>query len=311
MKDVLMSHSVANLKKMISAYNIRGYSKMKKPELIDMMTSPEHIGKFRHIKAKGGKMPTKDSKVVAKPKAKVKPPPPPKTPPPKKKADDVDDETPFSTMFNDILKKKSKPVPPSYASITKDDKPKPSQKLLKKIRRGATRDKGQLKRLDALTKKNEPKKVAKKASSSKTANTPQYQKLLDRKKERSKKKRELKPDSPKTARKFAKSILGDDDEPKTIKNKKKGETDKEYNDRYFKQLQKKRELNKEIKDKRASQTDNPMTKAEDKILEGYEKEMADELPKRKMTDAELIKASTKIEKKYLKLLRGGKLKKKK
>tara|TARA_R110000851_G_scaffold324969_1_gene492612 strand:+ start:711 stop:1097 length:387 start_codon:yes stop_codon:yes gene_type:complete len=87
MKEVLMSHTVASLKKMVSAYNIRGYSKMKKPALIDLMTSKEHINKFSGIKARvkapklvkkthkmpdgtihTGKTHTKDSKVVKKPK---------------------------------------------------------------------------------------------------------------------------------------------------------------------------------------------------------------------------------------------------
>ena len=53
MRDILNTHSVASLKKMVSAYNIRGYSKMKKSELIDLMTSPEHKNKFRGIKPRG------------------------------------------------------------------------------------------------------------------------------------------------------------------------------------------------------------------------------------------------------------------
>ncbi len=133
-------------------------------------------------------------------------------------------------------------------------------------------------------------------------------------KAKNKKKKVLKPDSPKTARKFALSILGSD-KPK----KKKKETDKEYNDRYFKQLQKKKILMTEIKAKVRKETDdktdNPMTKAEDKILGTYEEEMSEEiyaLVKGKgMTDAEQTRLATKIEKKYLKLLREGKLKPKK
>ena len=89
MKDVLMTHTVAGLKKMISSYNIKGYSKLKKPALIDLMTSPQHINKFRGIKARMGKparnpthkMPngtihtgkthTKDSKVVSSKKPRI------------------------------------------------------------------------------------------------------------------------------------------------------------------------------------------------------------------------------------------------
>ena len=166
-----MSHSVATLKQMISAYNIKGYSKMKKPELVDLMTSKEHINKFRNIKAKGG-MPKKE---------KVKPPPPPKTPPPKKGKPQSGNKFNMNTL------------------LARD-------KLLKKIRRGATRDKNQLKRLSDLTKKNEPKKPNKGNSAigknklldrenelkflmkgkAKKGNTPQYQKLLDRAKKRKK-----------------------------------------------------------------------------------------------------------------------------
>ncbi len=162
-----MSHSVATLKQMISAYNIKGYSKMKKPELVDLMTSKEHINKFRNIKAKGG-MPTKASSAK-------RPPPPPKTPPPKKGKPESGNKFNMNTL------------------LARD-------KLLKKIRRGATREKGQLKRLDALTKKNEPKKKKKaskeeviqerqqliKKHNEKKGNTPQYQKLLDRAKKRKK-----------------------------------------------------------------------------------------------------------------------------
>ena len=63
MKEVLMSHTVASLKKMVSAYNIKGYSKMKKPALIDLMTSKEHKNKFSGIKAR-----VKAPKLVKKPK---------------------------------------------------------------------------------------------------------------------------------------------------------------------------------------------------------------------------------------------------
>ena len=84
-----MTHTVAGLKKMISSYNIKGYSKLKKPALIDLMTSPQHINKFRGIKARMGKparnpthkMPngtihtgkthTKDSKVVSSKKPRI------------------------------------------------------------------------------------------------------------------------------------------------------------------------------------------------------------------------------------------------
>ena len=48
MKSILESHSVATLKKEISKSNVKGYSKMKKAEIIELMM--EHKEKFSHIK---------------------------------------------------------------------------------------------------------------------------------------------------------------------------------------------------------------------------------------------------------------------
>ena len=48
-RKILKSHPVSVLKKEISKTNIKGYSKMKKPELIDLMTKPEHADRFAHI----------------------------------------------------------------------------------------------------------------------------------------------------------------------------------------------------------------------------------------------------------------------
>tara|TARA_R110002126_G_scaffold64239_2_gene164668 strand:+ start:1270 stop:1992 length:723 start_codon:yes stop_codon:yes gene_type:complete len=60
MKDILNSHSVAALKKEISKTNIKGYSKMKKGEIVDLMS--KNASKFGHIK-----MAEKKSRVKAKP----------------------------------------------------------------------------------------------------------------------------------------------------------------------------------------------------------------------------------------------------
>ena len=152
-----------------------------------------------------GKLKKKAVKAPKSALSSVPPPPPPGKPPPKKsvsKAKDKADKTAKADKKPQSGNKYS-----TNTLLARD-------KLLKKIRRGATREKGQLKRLDALTKKNEPKKVDK-------GNTPQYQKLLDRAKKKKKAKRELKPDSPKTARKSALGILG--------------ESKKAYNDKSFKQ----------------------------------------------------------------------------
>jgi hypothetical protein len=63
MREILNSHSVSNLKKEISKTNIKGYSKMKKADIVNLML--KHQQRFSHIKhsGKGGK---------AEPKAKAK-----------------------------------------------------------------------------------------------------------------------------------------------------------------------------------------------------------------------------------------------
>ena len=48
MKDILNSHPVSVLKKEISKSNIKGYSKMKKSEIVALML--KHKDKFSHIK---------------------------------------------------------------------------------------------------------------------------------------------------------------------------------------------------------------------------------------------------------------------
>ena len=58
--EVLNSHAVSTLKKEISKHNIKGYSKMKKADIIKLMI--QHKDKFSHI--------TKKEK-IAKTKAKT------------------------------------------------------------------------------------------------------------------------------------------------------------------------------------------------------------------------------------------------
>lgn len=70
-KDILNSYSVVELRKEVSKTNIKGYSKMKKSEVVELMMKPNNKPKFHHIKAK-----TKATK------AKAAPPPP--APAPKK-----------------------------------------------------------------------------------------------------------------------------------------------------------------------------------------------------------------------------------
>lgn len=71
MKDIFNSHSVATLKGEIRKANIKGYSKMKKAELVDLMV--KNKSKFSHIK-----MAEKKGNVRGKPAPKAKTPSPPK-----------------------------------------------------------------------------------------------------------------------------------------------------------------------------------------------------------------------------------------
>ena len=97
-KEILLSHPVSVLKKEISKTNIKGYSKMRKLELIELMMKPEHTKRFGHIKmgasyipgdlkplSKAKKEPVKkDKKIGIKRTPKPAPKPAPK-PEPKKK----------------------------------------------------------------------------------------------------------------------------------------------------------------------------------------------------------------------------------
>jgi hypothetical protein len=48
-REILVSHPISVLKKEISATNIKGYSKMKKAELVELMLRSENKAKFSHI----------------------------------------------------------------------------------------------------------------------------------------------------------------------------------------------------------------------------------------------------------------------
>lgn len=63
-KEILQSHPVAVLKKEISKSNVKGYSKMKKAGVIELML--KHKEKFGHIE-----MATREPKDKAKAKKKV------------------------------------------------------------------------------------------------------------------------------------------------------------------------------------------------------------------------------------------------
>jgi len=56
MKDILNTYKLPELKKMVRATNITGYSKLTKDQLITLMTRPEHIDRFKSIKSKSERM---------------------------------------------------------------------------------------------------------------------------------------------------------------------------------------------------------------------------------------------------------------
>ena len=65
MKEILETYNLPELKKMIRATNITGYSKLKKDELIKLMTRSENIDRFKSIKPKSARVP-ESSKPMAK-----------------------------------------------------------------------------------------------------------------------------------------------------------------------------------------------------------------------------------------------------
>ena len=71
-RQILESHPVSVLKKEISATNIKGYSKMKKSEVIDLMLKKEHREKFSHIKSAEGKKKAEPKEITIVPKRKKK-----------------------------------------------------------------------------------------------------------------------------------------------------------------------------------------------------------------------------------------------
>jgi len=72
MRDILNSYNVRELKKEISKTNIKGYSRMKKNEVIDLMMKNED--KFKNMKMKGMEPEPKKKfafKIKSKPKKNI------------------------------------------------------------------------------------------------------------------------------------------------------------------------------------------------------------------------------------------------
>ncbi len=71
MKEILETYKLPELKKMIRATNLTGYSKLKKDELIKLMIRPENIERFKSIKPKSARQPKQSlSKVLRELKKK-------------------------------------------------------------------------------------------------------------------------------------------------------------------------------------------------------------------------------------------------
>ena len=105
MKDILNSHSVSTLKKEISKTNIKGYSKMKKNEIVNLML--KNKDRFTHIKMND----KKSNQVVKKEKTKVEP----------------------KKMKKFIVKKKEEPAPKKMKKFIVKKKEEPAPKKMKKF----------------------------------------------------------------------------------------------------------------------------------------------------------------------------------
>ena len=110
MKDIFESHPVLVLKKEISKTNIKGYSKMKKTQVIELMM--KNKDRFSHIKMaekKERKKPEKkpEKKIKLKPEkkeVKEKDPPPPKEAPKQKKELKLEDNVNWRITAQDALR---------------------------------------------------------------------------------------------------------------------------------------------------------------------------------------------------------------
>lgn len=162
MRAILQTYTAAELRKFISQSQIKGVTKMKKPELINEMVKPKHIGSFKHIKAKATTAKPTTAKPTAKPdirkskptaavlkikeqikkqadkikadRAKAKPAPAPKKAP--SKTDKKRVKKPLTVTTADGKKSilKMKPTKLKIPSITITEAPKEKKKKEKEIK---------------------------------------------------------------------------------------------------------------------------------------------------------------------------------
>ena len=85
MKEALESHPKSRLIKEIQKNNVKGYSKLSKPELIKLMMNERNIEKFRYIKDAKLEKAIKREEEKDTPKPKPKPAPKKEEPKPKPK----------------------------------------------------------------------------------------------------------------------------------------------------------------------------------------------------------------------------------
>lgn len=153
-KKILESHPVSVLKKEISMTNIKGYSKMKKGDLIELMMKPEHKDKFHHIEMARPKVSKKEQaknedafkKFIADGEAKNKLEDKPLAPPKKSKA-----------------KPKRKAKVKSAATDDSDDERKVSKDVAKSPALTVTKADGTVKELKMKKKREYRRTVGKKS----------------------------------------------------------------------------------------------------------------------------------------------------
>ena len=124
MRQILNKYNAVELRRFISKANIKGITKMKKADLINEMTKPKHIGRFKHIKARNNqeikkkKEEEKKKKEAEKKEAEKK----------KKESDKRKLHTVTKKDIKD-LKRPKKQVPTITITEAKKEKKKPTQEI--------------------------------------------------------------------------------------------------------------------------------------------------------------------------------------
>ena len=162
MRDIFNSHPVTVLKKEISKTNIKGYSKMKKAEVVDLMM--KHQARFKHIKMRG----TPVKAVKSKKTVKVKPAPKKqvvKKASEKEKQEAKKEATKLRTSLADRFGKQAKAKDqPKDKKATKDEKGEArigASRLRSRLseRFGMKAEQAEKKKKEEAKKKEKPKQI--------------------------------------------------------------------------------------------------------------------------------------------------------